>query len=134
MEQKSIEGNGRTIQFLVWNEKMMKSDKKWTWKGVILIKDEKNIQSIWYYMEKTQLKMQFSNLFLLVYIYFWYGAKSVQSLETSKGQLISKGLFVFFNSSKKRTKNFCPSRLGQKLTLSSSFFGRIEDTKISFRD
>ena len=51
----------------------------------------------------------------------------------SKGQLISKGLFVF-NSSKKRTKNFCPSRLGQKLKISSSFFGRMEDTQISFRD
>jgi hypothetical protein len=51
-----------------------------------------------------------------------------------KGQLISKGLFGFFNSPKKRTKNFCPSRLGQKLTFSSSFFGRIEDTKSSFRD
>ena len=52
----------------------------------------------------------------------------------AKGQLISKGLFVFFNSSKKRTENFCPRRLGQKLKFSSSFFGRIEDTKISFRD
>ena len=52
----------------------------------------------------------------------------------AKGQLISKGLFVFFNSPKKWTKNFGPSRLGQKLTFSSSFFGRIEDTKISFRD
>ena len=62
MEQMSIEGNGRTIQFWVWNEKMTKSEKKWTWKGVILIEDEKNIQSIWYYMEKN--KMQFSNLFL----------------------------------------------------------------------
>ena len=51
-----------------------------------------------------------------------------------KGQLISKGLFGFFNSPKKRTKNFCSSRLGQKLTFSSLFFGRIEDTKISFRD
>ena len=51
----------------------------------------------------------------------------------AKGQLISKGLFVFFNSPKKRTKNFCPSRLGQKLTFSKLFFGRIEDTKISFR-
>ena len=26
----------------------------------------------------------------------------------AKGQLISKGLFGFFNSPKKRTKNFCP--------------------------
>ena len=32
-----------------------------------------------------------------------------------KGQLISKRHFVFFNSSKKRTKNFCPSRLGPGL-------------------
>ena len=30
----------------------------------------------------------------------------------SKGKLISKGLFGFFNSPKKRTKKFCPSRLG----------------------
>ena len=43
--------------------------------------------------------------------------------ECAKGQLISKGLFVFFNC-----------RLGQKLTFSRSFFGRIEDTEISFRD
>ena len=48
----------------------------------------------------------------------------------AKGQLISERLFGFYNSPKKRTKNVCPSRLGQKLT----FFGRIEDTKISFRD
>ena len=35
-------------------------------------------------------------------------------------------------SSKRPTVGY--SRLGQKLTFSSSFFGRIEDTKISFRD
>ena len=57
----------------------------------------------------------------------------LRKLET-KGQLISKGLFGFFNSPKKRTKTFCPSRLGQKLTFSSLFSGRIEDTKIFFRD
>ena len=51
-----------------------------------------------------------------------------------KGQLISKGLFGFFNSSKKRTKIFCPSRLGQKLKLLGSFFGRIEETKMSFQN
>ena len=55
-------------------------------------------------------------------------------IAVAKGQLISKGHFDFFNSPKKRTKNFCPSSLGQKLTFSSPFFGRIEDTKISFRD
>ena len=54
--------------------------------------------------------------------------------QNHKGQLISKGLFGFFNSPKRRTKNFCPSRLGQKLAFSSSFFERIEDTRISFRD
>ena len=51
-----------------------------------------------------------------------------------KDQLILKGLFGVFNSSKKRMKNFCPSSLGQKSKLSSSFFGRIEDTKESFRN
>ena len=40
---------------------------------------------------------------------------------------------IFFNSPKKRTKNFCPSKLGQKLSFSSSVFWRIEDTKISLR-
>ena len=35
-----------------------------------------------------------------------------------KGQLISKGLFVF-NSPTKRMKQFCPSRLGQKFEFSS---------------
>ena len=54
-------------------------------------------------------------------------------LET-KGQLISKGLFGVFNSPKKRTKNVCPSRLGQNFEFSSSFFGRIEDTKKAFRN
>ena len=39
-----------------------------------------------------------------------------------------------FNSSKKRTKNFYPSRLGQKIKFSNSVFGRIEDTKMSFRN
>ena len=51
-----------------------------------------------------------------------------------KGQLTSKGHFGFFNSSKKRTKNFCPSWLGQKFEFSSSFYGRIEDTKKPFRN
>ena len=52
----------------------------------------------------------------------------------TKGEIISKGHFGVFNSSKKQTKNFWPSRLGQKSKFSSSFFGRIEDTKISFWD
>ena len=47
--------------------------------------------------------------------------------ELCKGQLRSKGLLGFFNSSKKQTKNFCPSRLGPKLKFSSSSIERIED-------
>ena len=47
----------------------------------------------------------------------------------TKGQLISKGHFGFFNSSKNWTKHFCSSRLGQKFEFSSSFFGRIEGTQ-----
>jgi hypothetical protein len=64
---------------------------------------------------------------------FFLAAFALHTLsQFSKGQVISKGLFGFFNSSKKRTKYFYPSRLGQKLKLWSSFFGRIEDIKISF--
>ena len=51
-----------------------------------------------------------------------------------KGHLISKGHFDFFNSSKKRIKKICPSRLGQKFDFSSLFFGRIVDTKKTFRN
>ena len=57
-----------------------------------------------------------------------------ERLQNIKGQLISKGLLDFINSPKKRTKNFCPRRLEQKLTLSNSLFGSIEENKISFRD
>jgi hypothetical protein len=51
-----------------------------------------------------------------------------------KGQIISEEHFCVLNSSKKPTKDFCPSRLEQKLKLSSLVFGRIEDKKKSFRD
>jgi hypothetical protein len=61
-------------------------------------------------------------------IYLYPGSKN------TKGRLILKGLFGFFTSPKKRVKSFCPTRLGQKLKFSSSLFGRIEDTKISFLD
>ena len=58
---------------------------------------------------------------------------SVSKLSGSiKGQLISKGLFVFFNSPKKRMKNFCPSRQGQKMTFSSSFLGELKTIKFPF--
>ena len=41
-------------------------------------------------------------------------AHYTQFLPQTKGQLNSKGPFAFFNSPKKRTKNFGHSRLGQK--------------------
>ena len=59
-------------------------------------------------------------------------AKYKDSRILSKGQIISEENFCVFNSSKKRTKNFCPSRLGQKFEFSSLFFGRVEDTKFPF--
>ena len=43
-------------------------------------------------------------------------------IKFTKGQLISKCLFGVFNSSKKRTKNFWRSRLGQKLKFLGSLF------------
>ena len=47
----------------------------------------------------------------------------------SKGQLISKGHFGFFNSPKKRPKNFFPSRLRQKVR----FLGELETPKRHFK-
>ena len=61
------------------------------------------------------------------------GVENIFFKYSAKGQLISKGHFGF-NSPKKRTKDFCLSRLGQKFEFSSSFFGRIEDTKKKFRN
>ena len=50
-----------------------------------------------------------------------------------KGQLISKGLFGFFSIlPKKRTKNFCHSRLGQRLTFSSLFYKGLKTPKFPF--
>ena len=49
-----------------------------------------------------------------------------------KDQLISKGLFGFFNSPKERTKNFCPSRLGQQLTFQVRFLGELKTLKFPF--
>ena len=37
--------------------------------------------------------------------------------DLNKGELIWKGLFGFFISPRKQTKNFCPSRLGQKINI-----------------
>ena len=39
-------------------------------------------------------------------------AMASSSDDPIKGQLISKGLFGFFNSPKKQTKHFCPSAVG----------------------
>ena len=55
-----------------------------------------------------------------------------KKLSLYEGQLISKRLFDFFNSPKKRTENFCPRRLGQKLTFSSSFLGELKTLKFPF--
>ena len=46
-----------------------------------------------------------------------------------KGQLISKGCFAFFNSTKKQTKNFCPRRLVQVC-----FVGELETPKRHFEN
>ena len=75
--------------------------------------------AIWQYF--VSMRLYLAMLFIL----------SIHTL-LNKGQLISKGNFGVFNSSKKRTKKFCPSKLGQKLKVSGLFFGRIEDIKISF--
>ena len=63
----------------------------------------------------------------------------VQPLFT-KGQLISMGLFGVFNSFKKRTKKrknstqqYYTSVISQ-VEFFCSFFGRIEDTIVCFRD
>ena len=52
-------------------------------------------------------------------------------LISTKGGSVNFQKAFFFNSPKKRTKISAP--LGQKLTFSSLFFGRIEDTKIFSR-
>ena len=67
------------------------------------------------------------------FLIFQFSERSFQNL-LLKVSYFRNGFLFFFNSPKKQTKNFCPSRLGQKFTFSGSFFGRIEDTKISFRD
>ena len=50
-----------------------------------------------------------------------------------KGHLISKGHFCFvFNSSKKRTKHFCHSRLGQNLNFQVRFLEELKTPNIHF--
>ena len=81
-----------------------------------------------------------TNIFFLDFVHYIVPVIKLINMnwETNKSLLkvswFRKGFLFFFNSPKKWTKNFGPSRLGQKLTFSSSFFGRIEGTKISFHD
>ena len=56
----------------------------------------------------------------------WWILRSIFWISFSKGQLISKGLFGFFNSPKRWTENLCSSRLGQKFTF-SNFLLRLTD-------
>ena len=51
-----------------------------------------------------------------------------------KGQLISKRLFGVFNSPKKQQKQFNLRYHSGKIKLFHLFFGRIEDTKKTFRN
>ena len=53
-----------------------------------------------------------------------------KELFSPKGQLISKGLF--FSILPKLTKNFCPSRLGQKFTFQVCFLGELKTLKFPF--
>ena len=78
---------------------------------------------------------------VLIYNFFYHVVKLTLAcysfsealiLALIKGQLISKGHFGFFNSPKKRTKNFCPSRLVQKLTFSSLILGKLKTLKFPF--
>ena len=52
----------------------------------------------------------------------------------SKGQLISKCLFGIFNSPKKQTEKFDFSTMVPQVDCFRPFFGRIEDTKKTFRN
>ena len=56
-------------------------------------------------------------------------------LSTTKGQLISKCLFGIFNSPKKPTKKFeFTTMVPQVKLFLFVFWGRIEDTKKTFRN
>ena len=58
----------------------------------------------------------------------WASAATASSFsEKVKGQLISKGHFVFFNSPKKTNENFLP-----KARATNSFFGKLKTLKFSF--
>ena len=53
--------------------------------------------------------------------------KLEESIDFTKGQIISEINLLVLNSSKKRTKNFCPSSQGRIWQIFRSFFGRIEN-------
>jgi hypothetical protein len=54
--------------------------------------------------------------------------------EERKGQLISKCLFGIINSPKKRTKKLDFTTMVPQVELFSFVFGRIEETKKTFRN
>ena len=61
----------------------------------------------------------------------------MHDFDLGKGQLISKCLFGVFNSSKKRTKKFDSTTMVYDTSRSNcfhSFFGRIQNTKKTFRN
>ena len=60
-----------------------------------------------------------------------YDVEIVQGTDC-KGQLISKRLFGFFNSPKKSNEKFLAHLSWQKLTFSSSYFGRFKTLKFPF--
>ena len=61
-----------------------------------------------------------------------YFTELVQNSLHCKGQIISEANYPFLNSSKKRTKKFCPSSWGKILKIFCSSFGRIENRIICF--
>ena len=102
---------------------------------MMFVEDEKKEKT----KKKKELNPVFTNIHLMLRNRLQCYSKShfmlfFQLFHFAKGQLISKGHFGFFNSPEKRTENFCTSRLGQNFEFSSSFFGRFEDTKKTFRN
>ena len=70
-------------------------------------------------MTKNTVYIKDSKLLALYwYICFRFGWSGAEIKCSTKIQLISKRAFLsLFNSSKKRTKNFCPSRPRQKFEV-----------------
>ena len=74
---------------------------------------------------------------LMYYLYLKTYCYKINKCQSNKGQLISKGLYSILNSSKNQTKISIRGiivMLGRIFSFFRSFFGRIEDTKTSFRN